>query len=55
MRPIALLDASVLYPSLIRNLLMHLASADLIAARWTHAIHEEWTRNLLMDRPDLTG
>lgn len=55
MRPTALLDASVLYPSLIRNILMHLASADLIAARWTHAIHEEWTRNLLVDRPDLTA
>lgn len=40
---------------LIRNVLMHLASAGLIAAWWTPAIHEEWTRSLLQDRPDLTA
>jgi sugar phosphate isomerase/epimerase len=39
---------------LIRNLLMHLAASGLVAARWTDAIHEEWTRNLLADRTDLT-
>lgn len=44
MRPTALLDASVLAPSLIRNLLMHLASAGLIAAHWTHTIHEDESR-----------
>lgn len=52
--PVAVYDASVLYPSLIRNLLMHLAVAGLVAARWTDAIHGEWTRNLLADRADLT-
>lgn len=52
--PIALYDACVLYPSLIRNLLMHLAVSGLVAARWTDEIHDEWIRNLLADRPDLT-
>ncbi|GHF53904.1 putative nucleic acid-binding protein [Deinococcus metalli] len=55
MRPlVALLDASVLYPSLTRNLLMHLGTAGIIAARWSDAIHDEWMTNLLADRPDLT-
>lgn len=54
MGPVTLLDASVLYPSLIRNLLMHLVGAGLISARWTDAIHEEWIGNLLADQPDLT-
>ncbi len=50
----AVYDASVLYPSLIRNLLMYLGTEGLVAARWTARIHDEWTRNLLEDRPDLT-
>lgn len=50
----ALYDASVLYPSLTRNLLVHLATAGLVAARWTETIQDEWTRNLLEDRPELT-
>jgi len=33
---------------------MHLALTDLFRAKWTDAIHEEWIRNLLKDRPDLT-
>jgi hypothetical protein len=32
-RVIAFLDASVLYPALLRNLLMHLALRDLFQAR----------------------
>ena len=50
----ALYDASVLYPSLTRNLLVHLATSGLVAARWTEQIQDEWTRNLLLDRADLT-
>ena len=49
-----LFDASVLYPSLTRNLLIHLATSGLVAARWTEQIQDEWTRNLLLDRADLT-
>jgi len=32
---------------------MHLALTDLFRAKWTDAIHEEWMRNVLQDRPDL--
>lgn len=32
---------------------MRLALLDAFSARWTETIHEEWTRNLLANRPDL--
>ena len=51
---VAVYDACVLYPAPLRDLLMHLAVAGLVRARWTDAIHEEWIRNLLANRPDLT-
>lgn len=46
-------DACVLYPATLRNVLMQLATTGLFRARWTDAIHEEWTRNLLKDKPDI--
>ncbi len=49
-----LYDACVLYPAPLRDLLMHVAMTDLYRAKWTDAIHDEWTRNVLKDRPDLT-
>ena len=48
-----LYDACVLYPAPLRDLLMHVAITDLYRAKWTDAIHDEWTRNVLKDRPDL--
>jgi hypothetical protein len=53
--PTAVLDACVLYPAPLRDLLMHMAVADLFRARWSRAIHDEWIRNVLADRPDLTA
>lgn len=50
----ALYDACVLYPAPLRDLLMRLAMTDLFRARWTEAIHDEWIRNVLASRPDLT-
>ena len=47
-------DACVLYPAPLRDLLMHLALSDLYRARWSDTIHDEWTRNVLTNRPDLT-
>jgi len=44
----------VLYPAPLRDLLMHLAVADLYRAKWTDEIHTEWIRSLLANRPDLT-
>lgn len=49
----AVLDANVLYPTLVRDLLLSLATAGLFHARWTVDIHAEWTRNLARDRPDI--
>ena len=45
---------SVLYPAPLRDLLMHRALSDLYRARWSDMIHDEWTRNVLASRPDLT-
>lgn len=50
----ALFDACVLYPAPLRDLLMELALTDLFWAKWTNEIHDEWIRNLLKNRPDLT-
>jgi predicted nucleic acid-binding protein len=50
----AFYDANVLYPSELRNLLMHLALTGLFRAKWSAAVHEEWISNLLENRPDLT-
>jgi predicted nucleic acid-binding protein len=50
----ALFDACVLYPAPLRDFLMHLAITDLFRAKWTDEIHDEWIRNVLKNRPDLT-
>jgi hypothetical protein len=47
-------DANVLYPAELRNLLMHLALIGIFRAKWSTDVHEEWIRNLLANRPDLT-
>jgi len=48
--PVVVYDACVLYPFHLRNLLIELAIHDLVAARWTDAIHDEWIRNLAATR-----
>ena len=53
MTPVAFLDASVLYPSTIRSVLMFLAAFDVFRAQWSEDIHREWTAALARDRPDL--
>lgn len=51
---VAVYDACVLYPAPLRDLLMELAITELFGARWTEQIHDEWIRNVLQNRPDLT-
>jgi predicted nucleic acid-binding protein len=51
----ALLDANVLYPMLLRDLLLSLAHADLYNAKWSVHIREELTRNLLKNFPDISA
>lgn len=51
--PRAFLDASVLYPVSLRNLLMRLALAGLFQARWSADVHREWMRAVLRDHPHI--
>jgi predicted nucleic acid-binding protein len=52
-RMIALLDACILYPAPLRDLMMWLVVKKAFQARWSNHIHDEWTRNILKNRPDL--
>ena len=53
-KTIALLDACVLYPPSLRDLLMRVAVAGVYEPRWTEEIHDEWTRNVLLNSPGVT-
>lgn len=50
----AVYDACVLYPAPLRDFLMWLGLSGRFRARWSAQIHEEWKRNLLRNRSDLT-
>ncbi|VVP42052.1 hypothetical protein PS862_04933 [Pseudomonas fluorescens] len=51
----AVYDACVLYPAPLRDFLMWLALSGCFRAKWPLEIHNEWKRNLLKNRPDLTA
>jgi hypothetical protein len=51
----AILDANVLYPNTLRNLLLSLASDGIYHVKWTTEITQEWSRNLVADRPDIAS
>ncbi|MDV2449682.1 PIN domain-containing protein [Xanthomonas hortorum] len=51
----AVYDACVLYPAPLRDLLMWLGLSGRFRARWSMQIHQEWKRNLLLNRRDLTA
>jgi len=48
------LDACVLYPSFLRDLLIRLGLTGLYQPKWSATIEDEWQRNLLANRTDLT-
>ncbi|CUR55543.1 conserved hypothetical protein [metagenome] len=50
---VVLYDANVLYPSTLRDLLIRVAQAGLVQARWTDQILDEVFDNLAANRPDL--
>lgn len=52
--PVALLDANVVYPARLRDLLIRLDIAGLYQARWSEQILDECFENLIQDRPDLS-
>lgn len=47
-------DANILYPAPLRDFLMRLALTGAYRARWSAQVHDEWKRNLLKNRADLT-
>lgn len=50
---VVLYDANVLYPSALRDLLIRVAQAGLVQAKWTDQILDEVFDNLAANRPDL--
>jgi predicted nucleic acid-binding protein len=50
---IVLYDSCVLYPAPLRDLLIRIAAAGVVQARWSEAILEECFRSILNERPDL--
>lgn len=54
MRKIVILDACVLYPAPLRDFLLYLAQQKLYKPRWSDPINDEWIRNVLKNRPDLS-
>jgi predicted nucleic acid-binding protein len=51
---VAILDACVLYPAPLRDLLLSFADKGLFNPKWSDEIQNEWSRNLLSNRPDLS-
>jgi PIN domain len=51
MIPVALYDACVLFPPSLRDFLVWLAITGACRARWSDAIHDEWIRGVLDQRP----
>ena len=49
----ALLNANVLYPAGLRDLLLRLADRYLFPPLWNADIHAEWKSSLLADQPDI--
>jgi len=53
-KTVALLDACVLYPPSLRDLLMWLGTVGAYEPRLTDDIHAEWIRHVLADKPQVT-
>lgn len=50
----AVLDACVLYSAPLRDFFMQLTVEFVFQPKWTEQIHDEWMRNVLANRPELT-
>ncbi len=50
---IVVYDANVLYPSLLRDVLIRVAQRGLVRARWTERILDEVFHSLKQNRPNL--
>jgi hypothetical protein len=51
----AVYDACVLHPAPLHHFLIRLGLSGRFGARWSTQIHDEWKRNLLLNRTDLTA
>ena len=47
------MDACVLYPAPVRDVLLSFAAEGLFHAKWSDIIQDEWVSNLLKNRSDL--
>jgi len=47
------LDACVLYPAPVRDLMLSFGAVGLLKPKWSHLIQQEWLSNLLKNRPEL--
>jgi predicted nucleic acid-binding protein len=54
MTQVALLDANVLYPSALRDILIRIGIEGMIRVHWTTAILDETFSNIRINRPDIT-
>jgi predicted nucleic acid-binding protein len=50
---VVIYDACVLYPAPLRDLLLRVALAGVVRARWSDEILDECFRNIVSNRPDL--
>lgn len=55
MPAVVVLDACVLYSAPLRDFLLHVALQGVIEPVWSSEILDEFTRNLLENRPDLSA
>ena len=51
--PIAVLDACVLYPVVVRDLLLTMSTNAALDPRWSAEILDEMRRNVLADHPEI--
>ncbi len=50
-KTIAILDANILYPAVLRDLFMELAVQGCFQAKWSDKINDEWINSLLRKEP----
>jgi predicted nucleic acid-binding protein len=50
----AILDANVMYPVNVFDILAQFCIEGLFTAKWSKEIDDEWTRNLIVNRPDVS-
>lgn len=51
---IVVLDACVLYAAPLRDFLLYIAEIELYQPKWTIILQDEWVRNLLKNRADIS-